>query len=145
MALLVSAHPLELYVHDCYWPRVAERPHQTEPRKANASAQDQEEQQQQQQGDVVPMSLLEDPRVSLTATHLLQGGGAVGGGGGGACHPHYEVGLFLLLLLLSLRLRPLLPQPSRCFRCVSHTFFRPAAAPLFRYLFCEYMVLLGMG
>ncbi|CAN0591744.1 unnamed protein product, partial [Ectocarpus sp. 12 AP-2014] len=30
VALLVSTHPLELYVHDCYWPRVAERPHETE-------------------------------------------------------------------------------------------------------------------
>lgn len=105
MALLVSAHPLELYVHDCYWPRVAERPHQTEPQEASPTAQEQE---QQRRGDVVSLSLLEDPRVSLTAMHLLQSGGAVegaGGGGGSACHPHYEVrffSTFLLSLLLIL-------------------------------------------
>lgn len=94
VALLVSAHPLELYVHDCYWPRVAERPHQTEPQEASPTAQEQE---QQRRGDVVSLSLLEDPRVSLTAMHLLQSGGAVegaGGGGGSACHPHYEVRFF---------------------------------------------------
>lgn len=63
VALLVSAKPLELYVHNCYWPRVAERPHETE-RAAS----------------------LEDPRVSLTATHLVGETAA-----GEACHPHYEV------------------------------------------------------
>ncbi|CAM9909853.1 unnamed protein product, partial [Laminaria digitata] len=62
VALLVSTKPLELYVHNCYWPRVAERPHETE-REAS----------------------LEDPRVCLTATHLI-GETAVGE----ACHPHYE-------------------------------------------------------
>lgn len=63
VALLVSSNPLELYVHNCYWPRVAERPHETE-RAAS----------------------LEDPRVSLTATHLVRETAA-----GEACHPHYEV------------------------------------------------------
>lgn len=63
VALLVSSQPLELYVHNCYWPRVAERPHETKREES-----------------------LEDPRVSLTATHLV-GETAVGE----ACHPHYEV------------------------------------------------------
>lgn len=69
VALLVSSIPLELYVHNCYWPRVAERPHETE-RAAS----------------------LEDPRVSLTATHLVGETAA-----GEACHPHHEVSRHLLL------------------------------------------------
>ncbi|CAM9649338.1 unnamed protein product, partial [Ectocarpus fasciculatus] len=81
VALLVSAHPLELYVHDCYWPRVAERPHETEPPERN-------DVEQQQQGEEVPLSQLEDPRVSLTAMHLLQG--REGGQGGRVCHPDHE-------------------------------------------------------
>ncbi|CAN0502167.1 unnamed protein product [Ectocarpus sp. 12 AP-2014] len=78
VALLVSTHPLELYVHDCYWPRVAERPHETEPPKRNDL----------RRGEDVLLSQLEDPRVSLTAMHLLQG--REGGQGGTACHPDHE-------------------------------------------------------
>ncbi len=70
VALMLSSDPLELYVHDTYWPRVAERPHETaattttERRDGGAAAAQQ-----------LPPSLLEDPRVSRTATHLLRGGG----------------------------------------------------------------------
>lgn len=64
VALLVFSKPLELYVHDCYWPRVAERPHEMERGAAS----------------------LEDPRVSLTAMHLFGEDKQV------ACHHHYEVG-----------------------------------------------------
>lgn len=72
VALLVATNPLELYLHNCYWVRTAARAHKT----GRAS--------------------LEDPRVSLTAMHLL---GESGGGGGGeetnggqaSCHPHHEV------------------------------------------------------
>lgn len=77
VALLVSTKPLELYVHNCYWPRVAERPHETE-REAS----------------------LEDPRVCLTATHLI-GETAVGE----ACHPHYEVIRLLLLFSVLYKFR----------------------------------------
>ncbi|CAN0108937.1 unnamed protein product, partial [Scytosiphon promiscuus] len=87
VALLVSSDPLELYVHDCYWPRVAERPHGTElPEAEGAEGRQQEHQHRRRHGGEASTSRLEDPRVSLTAMHLLGEGAA----GRGACHPHYE-------------------------------------------------------
>lgn len=133
---MVSADPLELFVHDCYWPRVAERPHQTEPRGANATAEEQE--RQQRQGGVVSLSLLEDSRVSLTATHLLQGGGAVEPGGGGAFHPHYEVGF--LQPLMSLRNAAAVAAPA----VAAHNF--SVAAPLYFRCGCaKYLVWQSQG